>query len=92
MGDRTFEEDSRNTWSRDGGSTMDDVKLGCLQRIAKATEIMAKNHDSLIRQRDEATKSRDYWRTEAEIVQRRLSAARGQITKLKNAAKKDAMP
>ena len=52
MSKKTFREHSRGDWvtSDDGEDkpNRDQLKLGCLQRIADATEKMAKNHTQLI--------------------------------------------
>lgn len=79
----TFEKESRKAWTRVGEPSVEDLLLGCLQRIATATETMAQHNDRLICERDSARASRDYWRSEAEAAWRRLSAAKGQITRLK---------
>lgn len=82
-----YEKESRRGWYAEGRQpTTDELTLGCLQRIATATESMARNHDQLVRERDNARSERDYWRNEAEKARRRLSAAKGRITRLKRAA------
>lgn len=78
-----FDKESRKSWSRPTGATIDDLALGCLQRIATATETMAQHNDRLIRERDNARADRDFWRREAEHLARRLSATKGQITRMK---------
>lgn len=78
---------SRSSWTGDG--SVAHINAGSLQRIADATELMARRHLELIRERD------DYERRYKAAIQRelalerKLSAARGQITKLRNAAKKE---
>lgn len=78
---------SRSSWTGDG--SVAHINAGSLQRIADATELMARRHLELIRERD------DYERRykaaiERELaLERKLSAARGQMTKLRNAAKKE---
>lgn len=82
-----FRESSRAGWT--SARTVEHINAGSLQRIADATELMARRHLDLIRERD------DYERRykaaiERELaLERKLSAARGQITKLRNAAKKE---
>ena len=78
-----FRESSRNDWTRPGGATPEDAKLGCLQRIADATELMAKDHAKLIRELDCAEKSRKSWMESYDRSTRRITALRGVITKLK---------
>ena len=90
-----FRAESRKDWQVTGiGMQLSDAQLqiGCLQRIADATELMAKSYQGLINERNEARKSRDYWMDRSDQTDRRLSAAKGQITKLKKiiaAAKSD---
>ena len=79
----TMREASRGNFNN--RNTMEDLTLGCLQRIADATELMAKRHQELIDQKDAAEQSRDYWRRAHDAKNRRLIASRGQITKLKKA-------
>lgn len=82
-----FRESSRNGWA--SAETVEHINAGSLQRIADATELMARRHLELIRERDEYErryKSVVEW---VRTLERRLSAAKGQITKLRNAAKKE---
>lgn len=81
-----FDKESRKGWHREGTPTVDDLKLGCLQRIAAASEAMAKNHDELMRQRDLARAEADFWRREAEAMRRRVSSLRGVVTRMKRKA------
>ena len=75
-------EQSKKDWeSRD---TSEDLQLGCLQRIADASEKMASNYTQL-------QKDLDYYKNgykvRWEIIEKKnksISALRGQITKLKN--------
>jgi phage shock protein A len=63
--------------------TRDELKVGCLQRIADATEAMAKNHVALQNDCDRYKR----WFTEENErrlkLERSNAALRGQITKLK---------
>lgn len=80
-----FRKESRKDWHASGTGVVpssEQLQLGCLQRIADATELMAKNHDGLVNERDQARKSRDYWMAEYDSVKRSNSALRGQITRL----------
>lgn len=68
----------------DSDSSLTHIKLGCLQRIADATELTAKNHLRLQQERD---KFEGYYRQEQKIraaIERRLAAQRGVVTKLQN--------
>jgi hypothetical protein len=74
-------EQSRKEWA--GTDTVEDINSGCFQRIADACEKMAGNHIAL--QNDLDLYKR--WYTEAmnknDILQRRINAMKGVITKLK---------
>jgi len=67
--------------------THQDLKLGCLQRIADATELMAKDHAKLIRDLERSERARKSWMQEFLRVSKQASALRGVITKLKNKQK-----
>lgn len=67
--------------------TAEDIQLGCLQRIADATEKMASNYQKM--QTDIELYKRWYNEKRAIIATRdkTISNMRGQITKLKNKLK-----
>lgn len=81
----TYRKESRKDWVATGAvvPSLEQMQFGCLQRIADATELMAKRYQELIDQKERAEKSRDYWVAQHDRMARRLVAARGQITKLK---------
>jgi hypothetical protein len=81
----SYKKESRKDWylAGDAKPGNEHLQLGCLQRIADATELMAKRYADLIGEKERAESSRDYWRKEAERMGRRVTALRGQITKLK---------
>lgn len=87
-----YREASRKNWAPlDGHHMTDDrIQVGCLQRIADATESMAKNYADLIRERDKYLR----WFREEQAYrrhnERRIASLKGQITKLKKA--KDTTP
>lgn len=75
-------ESSKLNW--DGGNKTESIKLGCLQRIADAAEIMATNYINL---QNELDIYKRWYNERCEVVKRRdkyISSLRGQITKLKN--------
>lgn len=86
MAHRSFKEDSRQPWGYDGDkrtSTLEEVNTGCLQRIADATEVMAKNY--LQMQSD-----LNYYKKRSEDLQKRvesrdntIKSLKGHITRLK---------
>lgn len=85
----SYRKESRKDWIAVGAAvpTLEQLQFGAIQRIADATELMAKRHSELIGEKERAENSRDYWRREAERLSRRINALRGQITKLKKVAK-----
>jgi hypothetical protein len=68
------------------GERNDGINTGCLQRIADACELMAKNHNDLVEERDRfqliAREKTDHIRRQM----RTISTLRGVITKLKKKA------
>jgi hypothetical protein len=80
----TFRKESARDWNRGTTQpTMQDIQVGCLQRIADATELMAKRHQELVDAKRSAESSRDYWRDMASQLEFSIRSLRGQITKLK---------
>lgn len=88
MTNRTFRELSRLdfTLPAESSGTESQVKIGALQRIADATELMAKNHASLVA-------DRDFWKSQAKYAElmrsrsdHRVRALKGVITKLRRSA------
>jgi hypothetical protein len=78
-----WKDESKRDWRREPGLTMDDIKIGCFQRIADATELMAQNYSTLIEERERYRCC--YNEASADLGRLRLSCAalRGVITKLK---------
>lgn len=64
------------------------LKIGCLQRIADATELMARSYANLIAERDRYRRLLDARNETCERLERRCSALRGAITRLKRKAKR----
>lgn len=82
-------KNSRTGWGKDVEGQInpdrDDIQLGCLLRIADATEAMAKRHTELIRDRDYlAQRNREHLAT-IETLSRQRAALRGTITRMKRA-------
>lgn len=47
----TFREESKKEWlKKDANSTNDDLKVGCLQRIADACELMIEDKQKLLQE------------------------------------------
>jgi len=85
---KSYIEESKLGWYREGTPNNDDLKLGCLQRIAAATELACKDREKL--ERDYANMRR--WRDEAKACSERLArsnaALRGVIKRMKRQAEK----
>lgn len=87
----SLKDKSRRNWSNDNNSN-ENIQLGCMLRIADATEKMAQRHTELIDQRDMYKRWYDEEAQRRKTIEYQLSAAKGQITKLKKqlAATKEA--
>lgn len=86
----TFREASRLEWTptQSDGPVAEQISIGCLQRIADATEKMALRYTELI---DRNTRlQRDYNRLSEKSAkqERTIAGLRGTITKLKRAQSK----
>lgn len=77
----TQREDSKKEWT--SNATGEDIQLGCLQRIADATEKMATNHVKLQSDYDYMRKERDRYKQLYYAEQKRCSTLKGWITRLK---------
>ena len=79
----TLRELSKQNFTSSTGNTHEAISAGALQRIADATEMMAKNYASLQEDRD---RYRRWYNEEVERrakLQRQITALKGVITKLK---------
>lgn len=85
MSDSNYREQSKRHWRRGDGQnpTLEQLQFGAIQRIADATELMAKRHSELVAEAERHKNNSDYWERRHDHMARRLIAARGQITKLK---------
>jgi hypothetical protein len=81
-----FRKMSKTEYSSEAHTT-DNINIGSLQRIADATELMAKNYQSLLNDvkyyKERYNESLD---TRKKLI-RRISALRGAITRLKKGRK-----
>lgn len=83
----TYIEESKKGWHRrEGQPTNEDLILGCLQRIASATELSCKDRERLERDYRYMREDRDCYRRWLDTEKRRNAALRGQIKKLRAAA------
>ena len=85
MSKRFYDDQSRLKWCRTDGSKPDaeGLKVGCLQRIADATEAMAQRYQELLDDRDRYKRLYVIERDECEQIARSNAALRGAITKMK---------
>lgn len=83
----TYIEESRKNWHRIGDSspTSDDLKLGCLLRIANAIELSCKDRERLERDYRYMRDLRDEVKRAAERLYRSNAALRGVIKRMKKA-------
>lgn len=89
MNQDTLKLRSRQEYSPADGhcGTIDEISLGCMQRIADATELMAKDYRRMQRDLEWHKKSRRDLIEERERLLRQLAATRGVVTRLKKKAK-----
>lgn len=86
-----YRDESRKNYGRelaeDVGINDDSLKVGALMRIADATEMMARNYDQLIAERDRYKRWYEQERQSGQRMFRRINSLRGVITRMKKAAK-----
>lgn len=82
---KSLKQSSISAWYPDGVKpNLEQLNFGVLQRIADATEAMAKNHNDLIAQNQWLKETRARYRDECEGLKRQLAATKGAKTKLRN--------
>ena len=88
----TYREESKTNYGKDKeilpngnteSATHEQVNVGSLQRIADATELMAKNYSTLVFERNSFENLYKAERVDNERMARRIAALKGVITKLK---------
>lgn len=77
----TQREASKKHWN--SNNTVEDINSGCLQRIADATEAMAKNYVDLQNERDRLIARVEYRDERITKLENRIRGLKGVITKLK---------
>ena len=84
---KNYKEKSKSSWGRnvpDGeGLTLEEIQIGCLQRIADATEGMSQNYLKLQQEYDYLKGRKEYWQQEVEAARRQVASMKGVVTKLK---------
>jgi len=83
---KSYREGSRIDWASEQYNCPDQIKLGCLLRIADATEKMAQSYSALIYERDRYKKWYEEKRTMVGHLYNRINGLRGTITKMKEKA------
>lgn len=84
MAFKNYREESKGQWGQDTDAlTIEQLTMGCMLRIADAVELMAKNHTDLVKKLEHEKRMSEACRTRREGAERRASALRGVITKLK---------
>lgn len=86
MGKPNFRESSRTNWVQQAEQPTDEqIGVGALQRIADATEAMAKGHVRLQNDYDYMRGDRDRVRAENDRLTRSNAALRGYLKRLQRA-------
>lgn len=84
MSRKSLTDGSRASWlCNDEAPTDAEIQTGCLQRIADAAELMAKNHAELVEERDRLKSWNDQKRVRIEYQSRRIAGLIGYIGRLK---------
>lgn len=79
-----LKEVSTKDWAtKEFNPTHEEIRTGCLQRIADATELMAKNHAALVDERDRYLRWYEQKRQQTASLGHVISGLRGRITRLK---------
>lgn len=81
----SMREDSKKDWL--SASTPDHFKVGCLQRIANAVEVMSVRYTDLIDERDRYKRWYEEERARNKKLRYRITGLRGAITRLKGKLK-----
>lgn len=82
----TYRAESRKEYGREtdtGNLGNEDLTVGCLMRIADATEVMARRYQDLIDDRDRYKRWYEEERATLHLTIRRLNATKGVVTKLR---------
>ena len=85
---KSYKEMSRIDWGRAvEAPNTDQIKLGCIMRIADATELMAKSNADLVWQRDHFKRRAHNAEASLSTMTRSRNALKGVITRMKKAKK-----
>jgi len=80
----SMRDSSRKEWS--GNETIERINAGSLQRIADATELMAKNHAALIADADYYKRRCSSLEDDIACIERSRAAYKAWVTRLKRIA------
>lgn len=78
----SLRDKSRLNWANDSNGN-ENILLGCMLRIADASEKMAQRHTELINERDMYKRWYEQASKERRYYERRVAELKGQITDLK---------
>lgn len=79
-------ESSKGNWA--SSNSVEHINCGSLQRIADATEVMAKRHLELIAEVERLKRDVEWRRREMQLMGRRIAGLRGRVTAMKRKAVK----
>lgn len=85
----TYRKESRKDWYRAGQLKpgIEQIQLGCLQRIADATEAMANNYSQILAENQNLRMKLKLYQSDEEFLRRQLAAQKGVATKLRQKLK-----
>ena len=73
----TYIETSKQQWDHGNTTTADDIKTGCLQRIATAVEAIAINYNQLLSENKRLNERAEFWLSRCERAEKRAAAYKG---------------
>ena len=80
----SFQQESKNLYSTAGASpTFMEIQTGCLQRIADATELMARRYQDLIDERNRFKEAMERARADRDSVTSTNKTLKGHVTRLR---------
>jgi hypothetical protein len=87
---RFYREETKRDWSTDAPGeslSFEQIRIGCLLRMADAMDAMAKNHADLIRENKQLNAILDASQEQFRQQEKAIASLKGQVTKLKNKLK-----
>lgn len=85
---KNLREASRMIWTNDKPETTENITLGCLLRIADSSELMAKNHQQLVDERDRYKKRCEIADDNLRKLHNRIAGLKGALNRVKRTSKK----